>query len=96
MLPTRDYAEALVAPRSRSASEPEVGWRFPYGIGTQGKTMLVHTGDYRLISSRTRPATREQAHVTTYGRPIVSRARASSGRDRSRPAVRDSGSQDSA
>ncbi|MFF4830141.1 hypothetical protein ACFY20_46495 [Streptomyces sp. NPDC001312] len=95
MLPTRDYAEALVVPRSGWAPEPVVEWQFPYGIGTQGKTMLVHTGDYPLISGRTRPATREQAHVTAYGRPIVSRARASSGRDRSRPPVRDAGSQDS-
>lgn len=58
--------------------------------------MFVHTGDYRLISGRTRPAPREQAHVTAYGRPAVSRARALPGRDRSRPAVRDAGSQNSA
>ncbi|MFF1262074.1 MULTISPECIES: hypothetical protein [unclassified Streptomyces] len=53
--------------------------QFPYGIGTQGKAMLAHTSDCRLTSGRPRPATREQAHVTAYGRPVVSRARTSSG-----------------
>ncbi|MFE9313166.1 hypothetical protein ACFYM5_37105 [Streptomyces sp. NPDC006706] len=67
----------------------------PCVIGTQGTAMLAHTGDYRLISGRTPPAPREQAHLTAYGRLAVSRARASPGRDRSRPAVRDAGSQDS-
>ncbi|MFC9669699.1 hypothetical protein [Streptomyces sp. NPDC056949] len=54
-------------------------WQFPYGIGTQGKAVLAHTSECRLTSGRTRPATREQAHVAAYGRPVVSRAHTSSG-----------------
>jgi hypothetical protein len=40
---------------------PEVEWLIQYGIGSRRTAMLVHTGDCRLTSGRTRPATREQA-----------------------------------
>ncbi|MGW1768440.1 DUF6233 domain-containing protein [Streptomyces sp. NPDC002073] len=38
-----------------------VEWQIQYGIGAKHSVMLVHTGDCRLVSGRTRPATREQA-----------------------------------
>ncbi|MEV7618368.1 DUF6233 domain-containing protein [Streptomyces sp. NPDC089799] len=48
------------AARAGPVPAPVIEWKIQYGIGREGAPMLVHAGDCRLASGRTRPATREQ------------------------------------
>ncbi|WP_369780645.1 DUF6233 domain-containing protein [Streptomyces sp. R33] len=43
---------------------PVVEWVIEYGISAQRRPELVHTGDCRMTSGRSRPATRQQAVET--------------------------------
>ncbi|MFF3863632.1 DUF6233 domain-containing protein [Streptomyces sp. NPDC002209] len=45
---------------------PVVEWVIEYGISAQRRPEVVHTGDCRMTSGRSRPATRQQAVETLH------------------------------
>ncbi|MGW7064732.1 DUF6233 domain-containing protein [Streptomyces sp. NPDC054904] len=51
---------------------PQVEWRIQYDIGRARRPVMVHLGDCTLGSSRSRPATREQADASRRSTPTSS------------------------
>ncbi|WP_405763522.1 DUF6233 domain-containing protein [Streptomyces sp. NBC_00045] len=53
-----------VRPDAARRQAPVVEWVIQYGISAQHRPELVHTGDCRMASGRSKPATRRQALET--------------------------------
>lgn len=63
-----EEAERIRAGAARR-QPPVVEWIIEYGISAQRRPELVHTGDCRMASGRSRPSTRAQAIETLQNTP---------------------------
>ncbi|MFD0353619.1 DUF6233 domain-containing protein [Streptomyces sp. NPDC127110] len=63
-----EEAERIRADAARH-QPPVVEWIIEYGISAQRRPELVHAGDCRMVSGRSRPATRAQAVETLQSTP---------------------------